>query len=99
MLSQTKRTVPWFATAVDSYGKTMKTIMFLVVALALVGCKTHPDFTEVKLEDGTKGYQVNCKDLDEAACMADSTDVCKNGGKFLHRNVSNKPGTLLISCQ
>lgn len=74
--------------------------MFLaVMAVAVVGCKTRPDFTQVKLEDGTPGYQVNCKDLAESECMADTTDVCKNGGKFLHRNVSNKPGTLLISCQ
>jgi hypothetical protein len=76
--------------------------LFLLVACTStteVACKPHPDFSPVRLENGSPGFLVNCKGMDETTCMSFSTDVCPNGGKFLHRNVSNVPGNLLISCQ
>jgi hypothetical protein len=73
----------------------MKKILVLSI-LALCACGKHADSSQVHLEDGKPGLMVRCNGLDDDQCVQ---DVCKNGGKILHRNVANQADTVLISCQ
>ena len=77
----------------------MKNLLLCLGLLALCSCKTPPSFQGVNLEDGKPGFLMDCHEMGEVECLTYAHRECKNGYKFLHRNVANHSNFLLISCQ
>lgn len=68
----------------------------LIALLGLAACKARPNHYEVKLQDGTAGYRLDCDktQFSNQDCMEEATRVC-NGSALITDDANNGINTIV----
>jgi hypothetical protein len=88
--------MPWMTTR----KKYKMKLLPLFALLALMGCKDRPNHYDVKLQNGTPGYRLDCDktQFTTQACINEAANVCK-GRTALIIDDSNNGINTIVRCQ
>jgi starvation-inducible outer membrane lipoprotein len=70
----------------------------LIAFLGLAACKAHPHHYEVKLQDGTSGYRLDCDrtEFTDQQCVEEAARVC--GGAVTIMDDANNGRNTIVRC-
>jgi hypothetical protein len=71
----------------------------LIITLCLVACKSRPNHYDVKLQDGTAGYRLDCDKTEFSVkdCLDEAARVC-HGSAVVMDDANNGINTI-VRCQ